>query len=54
MEVVGYMDTVLNKVVGKCSIENLTFEELLLWCNGIVSVLGALGQGFNPQPGTVS
>ena len=28
-------------------------EEFPLWCNGIGSVLGALGCRFNPQPGTV-
>ena len=27
--------------------------EFLLWGNGIGGVLGALGQRFNPQPGTV-
>lgn len=26
-------------------------EGLLLWCNRISCVLGALGQGFGPQPG---
>ena len=27
--------------------------ELLLWCNGMGSILGVLGFGFDPQPSIV-
>ena len=60
MMYISHSLTFLKKLIFKIRKSEMTWErvkkilqELLLWHNRIGSVLGVLGHGFDPQPGTV-
>ena len=40
----------MSEALANVAHRNQRKQALLLWCNGISSILGVLGHGFDPQP----